>query len=119
MVNPALGNYDLESLVGQYLEDFAPDDLALNAPYYICRLYWLLLDQLKEADCAKLFFEVEMPLINVLYDMQLWGVTIDMKVMDNLLSEVDQRLDKVKKDIFTIADSLLLDEDDLVHKGYG
>lgn len=99
----AAADYELTDLVYRYLGEAVPKIPVLCAPGYIYRLYRILSSRLKEESLDKLFFEVEMPLVEVLADMEKWGVKIDLPAMQSLLEKVERKLEKVQKDIFIAA----------------
>lgn len=56
------------------------------------RLARLLEPQLKKLEMEKLFYELEMPLVQVLADMEYHGVSIDARLLKNLSFEIDKKL---------------------------
>jgi DNA polymerase-1 len=51
----------------------------------------------------KLFYDVEMPLVRVLYAMEHNGVKINVEKLKNLCQEVDVKIENLKKAIFKIT----------------
>lgn len=51
----------------------------------------------------QLFWNVEMPLIHVLADMEYKGVKIDNKFLDNYSQELDQTIQGIKKEVYGLA----------------
>jgi len=70
---------------------------------YTSRLKNLFAPQLKELKLDKLFFEVEMPLIEVLADMEMAGVSIDVKYLEDMSIDLDKKLTQLEKRIFDLA----------------
>lgn len=103
LIDPSGVDYNMETLVSHYMGDVIPHIPPAMHPYFISRLYELFSLSLKENNLEELFFEVEMPLIYVLYDMEKQGVNIDLKVIKELLGEVEEELKIVQKDIFDKA----------------
>ncbi len=103
LFDSSLGDYSLSSLVYRYLEKQLRDIPAQYAPGFIYELYKFLSAKLKEEELEKLFFEVEMPLIEVLRKMQDDGVRVDAEQLEELLKRVDKRIKAATKDIFKIA----------------
>ena len=54
-------------------------------------------------ECIDLFNNIEMPLSYVLADMELTGMKVDRKVLDEMKDEIDIKLELLKKDIFNMA----------------
>ncbi len=63
----------------------------------------ILFPQVKEKGMEKLYREIELPLINVLADMEMTGVRIDTRVLLNLSYELEQELDYLKRKIFELS----------------
>jgi DNA polymerase-1 len=60
----------------------------------------LLWPKVKEKKVIKLYQEIELPLIAVLADMEVWGVKIDTQALKNLSSELRAELEYLKKKIY-------------------
>jgi DNA polymerase-1 len=56
------------------------------------RLARILEPQLRKLEMEKLFYELEMPLVQVLADMEYFGVTIDTRLLKNLSGEIEKKL---------------------------
>lgn len=52
----------------------------------------------------KLYFEVEKPLIYVLYDMEKCGVKVDISVLDRLGEKYSDRIKEISEKIFELSD---------------
>lgn len=103
LIDATFSDYDLSTLSFYYLNEALPQIAAPAAAGVIWRLYEKFFVRLKEEKMEALFFEVEMPLIYVLADMQRQGVKIDIGAMNNLCKEVTARIDRVSKEIIAIA----------------
>jgi len=67
------------------------------------RLAEKLAPMLKESEQEKLFFEVEMPLVEVLADMEWSGVRIDPRFLGGLSKELEIKLAALEKEIHQLA----------------
>ncbi|MCS7056414.1 MAG: DNA polymerase I [Thermoflexales bacterium] len=67
------------------------------------RLREVLEPMLYERNQARLFYEVELPLIPVLVEMELTGVALDVKYLGELSGEITERLRDLEKRIYSIA----------------
>jgi len=103
LLESSLIDYELATVVSHYLGELVSEVPAEAIPHFVARLYKIFDKQLKEASLDKLFFEVEMPLIYVLHDMENSGIKIDTAVLHGLAKEVDTRIENLKKDIFKIT----------------
>ncbi|MCM8787064.1 MAG: DNA polymerase I [Candidatus Omnitrophica bacterium] len=103
LLEPTLLDYSLNNLVSFYLGQFLQDIPIQVQAYFIYKLYLLLLERLKAENLMDLFLNVEMPLIQVLYQMEKAGVMIDKDKLEDLLSEVDNKINQIQTEIFSIA----------------
>ncbi len=69
----------------------------------IFKLYKELEPQLKKKHLTELFEKVEMPLVNILADMEYEGVGIDLKTLKRLSSEMEKKLDEATSKIYELA----------------
>lgn len=60
---------------------------------------------LKEQGMTGLFDEVEIPLIEVLMDMEHEGVAIDVKALKDYSAELEIKISEIEKEIFSLAGS--------------
>ena len=103
LFDSALGDFSLENLASNYLnEHFSQIKPKLKA-YFAYNIYKILSEKLKKEKMDKLFFEVEMPLVEVLSDMQSYGVRVRHEALDKLLKEVDKEIEKEIKQVFKIS----------------
>ncbi|MEA1981680.1 MAG: DNA polymerase I, partial [candidate division Zixibacteria bacterium] len=59
--------------------------------------------QLKEIKSENLFYDIEMPLVEVLADMEETGVKVDVKYLDKLSKSMEKQLEKLISEIYEIA----------------
>lgn len=84
-------------------------DIEKVAPYacqdadFTLQLSSILWPSVQEKKLDKLYRSIELPLIEVLADMEMWGVKIDVHALKELSSELEQELDQLKKKIFQIC----------------
>jgi len=68
------------------------------------RLYEVFKKRLSEnKKTEELFYDVEMPLVKILTDMEFWGVKIDDKFLDRLSGDVQKKIDELEKKIIKMA----------------
>ena len=70
---------------------------------YTLRLWEPLRKELAKLDYEKYFFEQEMPLLKVLYQMESVGVAIDVPALKALEQELAHRIEKLEKEICDMA----------------
>ncbi len=101
----------ITDLIGRASQQISFADVPLNrAAHYssedadvTLRLAEVLEPQLKKLEMEKLFYELEMPLVQVLADMEYYGVTIDTKLLKGLSSEIEKKLMDLQGRIKTAA----------------
>ena len=71
--------------------------------YLIYKLYSILTSKMEETDTLQLFNQIEMPLIEVLADMQYQGINVDKKKLLEFGDELKTRLNELTKEIYELA----------------
>jgi len=94
MINPDEKEYTPEHLAEQFLKK----NKATNK-----ELYNYATKKLKEYKLEKLFYEVEMPLVNILADMELKGIKINAKGLKDLDKKLEKELSGLVKKIYKEA----------------
>ncbi|MEX0978458.1 MAG: DNA polymerase I, partial [Pirellulales bacterium] len=67
------------------------------------RLRPMLAERLKDAGLEKLFGEVEMPLVEVLVELEFNGIKIDVELLARLSREYETVLNRVEREIYELA----------------
>lgn len=88
----------MDKIAPERLSQYACEDVD-----YTFRLYKKFVQQVKENELEELFYKIEMPLVVVLAEMELDGVKIDVKLLDKLSKEINERLKKVDEKIYKYA----------------
>ncbi|PIY84020.1 MAG: DNA polymerase I [Candidatus Omnitrophica bacterium CG_4_10_14_0_8_um_filter_44_12] len=98
-------NHDLESLLWDYLslQGVSRLDYLGKESHFLFELKSKLEAALKEKELYRLFSEVEMPLLTVLFDMEEAGVSVDEKYLSRFSKEMEKRLTKLSASIFELA----------------
>lgn len=60
-------------------------------------------EEIEKEDCKYLFNEIEMPLANVLGDMEYTGIRVDRKVLENMNKEIEEQINVLSKQIYELA----------------
>ena len=100
-----------EALIGsgkkQITMDFVPlEDItqyACEDADYTYRIHELFAPRIKKEGVSKLYEEVELPLVMVLADMERKGISVDVKLLNQLSKEAEDELKKLTKRIFKEA----------------
>ena len=71
--------------------------------YIINKLYYVLIKKLEESEVLELFSKIEMPLVEVLADMQFVGIYVDKEEIINFGKELKERIEVLTAEIFELA----------------
>ncbi len=102
---------EIEGLIGKGKNQISMSEVAVDqAAQYACgdadythRLVELYRPQLKERGLEQLFYELEMPLVPVIIDLQLAGVLLDIPALAQLSSEITARLGALEKQVYDLV----------------
>ena len=78
--------------------DYAAEDADITL-----RLYNVLKPRLKEADVEDLFYNIEMPLVPVLAEMEMKGVLLDTNALAETSKVFTDRMTQIEKNIYELA----------------
>ena len=126
LINPLKSDYQTEDIAGEYLSltipdrtqvcgkgSFAaayektPEEFAQYACYqaYVCLMASRILDEkLSEQGMDRLFYEIEMPLSRVLYDMEQYGVLVQPAELKAYGEALSGRITELEQAIYRQAD---------------
>lgn len=71
--------------------------------HFINKLYYELTNRMKETNTLELFETIEMPLVEVLADMQYVGIYVDKQELLEFGSDLKKRLEELSKEIYELA----------------
>jgi len=105
LLNPSQGNYSLEAISLDYLDKVIKDKtLSVEESLGLIKdLFSTLERELKNKSLANLFYETDMPLLEVLAQMEISGIKLDLKLLKSLSKDLDKRLTALVKDIYNIS----------------
>jgi len=106
LLNPSRAEYGLADIAWDYLGCLSgkmPD--SSKAVDLINQLRPKLEKELKEKELIRLFEELEMPLVEVLAQMESSGIKLDLKVLQQLSREIEKRLIDLIEDIYGLSGS--------------
>jgi DNA polymerase-1 len=90
------------SFTGSSIEDGAKYANSISAAVFA--IYKIFDFQIKEKKLSLLFFDTEMPLVEVLSEMEISGMKIDLLFLRNFNEKVVCELKKIENNIYKIAD---------------
>ena len=123
LINSSSSQHNLDSLAGEYLDyhmisieeligsgknQKKMTDLKSTEVYeYACEdadITWQLMEvfapKLKELELESLFYDIEMPLVEVLMEMEGQGVSLDLNLLKSLSRELTDKIQKLKTEIY-------------------
>lgn len=100
VLNPGHSSYALSDLEWEYIShSMQPAEITGR----IARLQETLSERMKSLSLEALFNDVEMPLVDVLAQMEIAGITLDEKFLSQLSVDMGRRLDTLTRDIHEAA----------------
>ncbi len=125
VLEPTRSGYDLKTLVFEYLGqefqdeksfledsgqlDFFADPAMRFAEYgakmaaYISALRSVLSEKLGQNGLEKVFYEVELPLVEVLASMEKYGFAVDKNALSEIGGDISGRIEELTQDIYKHA----------------
>ena len=126
LLNPAQTNYSINELAKEYLNIYGTDEEELlgkgknkksfkdlniesQAKYiamtldFISKIKEPIKNKIEEQGMKKLYYDIELPLVEVLAHMEFNGFKVDLSVLEELGNEFQIEIDKLTQDIYTLA----------------
>lgn len=126
VLNPTKENYGYDDLSQEYLGEFLPSEEEVLGKgkakksimdleekeriQFTARQAFIVLhseaqmkEKLKSNKQEELYYEIEHPLIEVLFNMEEYGFKIDTKKLKEYVSELEEKIDILTKEIYNIA----------------
>ncbi len=125
VLDPSKSNYLLKTIALEYLHKEVPDekelisktgqvdmfggnqeqfaDFAAKWCQAVSELKPILENEIKRNDLAGVYYEIELPLVEVLASMEMYGFKIDSRVLTDIGSDITQRLEALKSSIYELA----------------
>ena len=112
LLNPLKGEYPHDDIAKDYVGLMVPTEkdlkedackLACYKAYIAWKAMPVIAEQLKEQGMDKLFYEVEMPLVFVLYDMEKEGICMDVAALQDYSKELEGSIVELEKKIHEAA----------------
>jgi len=123
LISSSSGQHNLDALAGEYLDYHMisikevigsgknqkkmTDLMATEVYEYACEdadITWQLMEvfspKLKELELESLFYDLEMPLVEVLIEMEEQGVGLDLDLLKSLSAELTEKIAKLEKEIY-------------------
>ncbi|MCX7966387.1 MAG: DNA polymerase I [Syntrophorhabdaceae bacterium] len=98
LINPLKKSYRLSEVVQEHL-----NDSGLEGVSRLPELKETLENKMNEMGLSWLFYNIEMPLVEVLAEMEFYGVKVDRKILNELSRDFDRRINNIVKEIYSIS----------------
>jgi len=93
-------DYSLEALTRRFLRINFDEKML---PEILTELFLFFEKKLKEYELLFVFQKIEMPLIEILADMENWGIRVNKNALKNLKNEIDKELESLVYKIYKEA----------------
>ena len=107
LLNPLRKEYAIDGLLEEFLDTASsgqsPMELLQDRAFLLHGLAEVLFSRMEEEGLLDLFRNVEMPLVEVLADMEFYGVKVDRQALLALSVDFDNRLNTIVKRIYELA----------------
>lgn len=97
LINPLRKDYNLATISGEYLGHGRTTVSCLPD------LKEAMKRNMEELGLIDLFYNIEMPLIEVLAEMEFYGVRVDRRMLNELSRALDGRINAIVKDIYSLS----------------
>ena len=106
LIEPSKSDYDLYILIQEYLSKTIKDneEREIRETLFLEKLYINLKEQIVNLKMEKLYYEVELPLVFVLANMEVEGFKVDGEMLEEIGKKLQGEIDKVQKEIYELSD---------------
>ena len=102
-LNPSASDYPVSKLATNFLGMNVEDGDAVGCAEAVWKLREIMTAELKELGMEQLYFEIELPLCDVLYRMEQEGIAVDRPTLDAFGKMLSQRIDECEKLIYSYS----------------
>ena len=102
-LNPSASDYPVSKLATNFLGLNVDDGDCVGCAEAVWKLREVMEGELKEYGMEKLYFDIELPLCDVLYRMEREGIAVDRATLDAFGKMLSQRIDDCEKLIYSYS----------------
>ena len=102
-LNPSASDYPVSKLATNFLGMNVDDGDCVGCAEAVWKLREVMEGELKEYGMEKLYFDIELPLCDVLYRMEREGIAVDRATLDAFGKMLSQRIDDCEKLIYSYS----------------
>lgn len=100
--------YRIEDVYGKPNKPIVPDAHiqevhACEQASAIYHIYGIVKRRLKQLDMEALFYEIEMPLAHILFEMEVEGIRVDESVLDRIAAATYEQMTSLSEQIYALA----------------
>ena len=99
IINPSTSDYSLQTVAEEVLSTECSDNMLYN----IIKLYENFVHKIEENEQEYLFYNIEMPLVEVLASMQISGVMVDKDNLVEFQSMLEEKINGLTNIIYTLS----------------
>ena len=103
-LNPSASDYPVSKLATNFLGLNVDDGDPIGCAEAVWKLREVMTAELKEYGMEKLYFDIELPLCDVLYGMEKEGIAVDRPTLDAFGKMLAQRIDDCEKLIYSYSE---------------
>ena len=103
-LNPSASDYPVSKLATNFLGLNVDDGDPIGCAEAVWKLREVMTAELKEYGMETLYFDIELPLCDVLYRMEREGIAVDRATLDAFGKMLAQRIDDCEKLIYSYSD---------------
>ena len=103
-LNPSASDYPVSKLATNFLGENVDDGDPVACAEAVWKLRPVMEAELKELGMEQLYYEIELPLCDVLYRMEKAGIAVDRPTLDAFGKMLAQRIDDCEKLIYSYSD---------------
>ena len=103
-LNPSASDYPVSKLAINFLGENVDDGDPVACAEAVWKLRPVMEAELKELGMEQLYYEIELPLCDVLYRMENAGIAVDRPTLDAFGKMLAQRIDDCEKLIYSYSD---------------
>ena len=102
-LNPSASDYPVSKLATNFLGMNVDDGNAAGCAEAVWKLREVMTGELKEVGMEQLYFDIELPLCDVLYRMEREGIAVDRNTLTAFGQMLTQRIDECEKLIYSYS----------------